>query len=201
MEKEYSEKKYSLIAIDKLTIVSVYNLFNQSEECAFERLVKECFILFPKRFCLRRYEQWPDSNRVYLSMIRCRNNGWIKGNEKNGFKITEFGIKTAKEIISQLSSAKVDITKKDRIKHSRERGEAIINFLKQSKAFENFKTNKDIFNITESELKEMLGATKETPERVIKQNFEYCLNICKEYNEKELVNFLIECKNKHFINY
>ncbi|OIN97798.1 hypothetical protein AUJ66_02250 [Candidatus Desantisbacteria bacterium CG1_02_38_46] len=200
MGKIFNEKIYNSIAIDKLTIFAIFHLSAQHEECAFERLAKECFTLFPKRFCLRRYSQWPDSNRVYLSMIRCRNNGWVVGNEKSGFQITEFGIKIAKDISDQLDNVKIEMIKNHKTinKQSRERGETIINFIKQSKAFINFKSDKNIFTITEGEFREMLGATRETPERVLKQNFEYCLNVCKEYKERELIDFLTICRKQMF---
>ncbi|MBI4824718.1 MAG: hypothetical protein HY805_10920 [Nitrospirae bacterium] len=195
MARAFNEKTYLSTAIDKLTIFAVLNLTEKGEECAFERLVKECFDLFPKRFCLRRYSQWPDSNRVYLSMIRCRVNGWLVGKEKSGFKITEFGKEVAQDVRSQLAR---DIptmkSRKMTSKKPRERGEAIISFIKKSKAFTKFINNKDTFNISEGELREMLGATRETPIRILKQNIEYYWNVCKGYKEKELLEFLGVCR-------
>jgi hypothetical protein len=194
MAKKFNEKIYSSFAIDKLTIFAIYNLINQGEQCAFERLVKECFILFPMRFCLRRYKHWPDSNRVYLSMIRCRNNGWIVGNEKSGFKITDFGKKTAKDVFEHLKGS-VPIGYRKTTNHKpRERGETIINYIKRSNAFIKFKNNKERFTITDGEFREMLGVTRETPARVLKQNFEYYWNVCKDYCEDELIEFLQACK-------
>lgn len=198
--KKFDEKIYTSIAIDKLTIFAIFHLTIQGEECAFERIVKECFDLFPKRFSLRRYGEWPDSNRVYLSMMRCRDSGWIVGNEKSGFKITEFGKKVAEEVYNQLNSAFVTKIRKKINMKPRERGEAIINFIKKSKAFAKFSEDKDNFNITEAELREMLGATRETPKRVLRQNYEYYLNISRDYGEKELLEFLSICKNRFKLN-
>ena len=194
MERKFNERIYTQIAIDKLTILAVYSLTNQNEECAFERLVKECFDLFPDRFCLRRYKQWPDSNRIYLSMMRCRNNGWIVGNEKNGFQITEFGKKTSESILEQLKGNAIIKNRKTIDKRPRERGETIINSIKKSKAFVKFNNNKENFDISEEELREILGVTIETPVRVLKQNFKYCWNICKDYKEEGLLEFLAICK-------
>lgn len=194
MGKTFDEKIYTSVAIDKLIIYAVLNITNNGEGCAAERLTKECFDLFPKRFCLRRYSQWPDHNRVYLSIIRCRKNGWVVGNEKSGFQITEFGEKVAQGVFNQLNSVTPIKTRKTTNKKSRERGETIINFIKRSKAFVKFSDNKDNFSITEGELREMLGGTRETLLRVLKQNFEYYWNICKEYGEKELLEFLSSCK-------
>lgn len=197
METVSDGKIYTSIAIDKLTILAVYYLTNQGEECAFERLVKECFERFPVRFCLRRYEQWPDSNRVYLSMIRCRNNGWIVGKEKMGFHITEFGKKIAENTLEELKGSTKNKVRKEDNHKSRGRGDAIINFIKRSKAFTKFQSSKEEpFDITKGELIEMLGVTRETPIRVLKQNFEYYWNTCKEYGENELLKFLTICRKK-----
>lgn len=190
-----NEKIYISLSIDKLTILAIFQLIEKGEECAFERLIKECFDLFPKRFCLRRYSKWPDSNRVYLSMMRCRNNGWIVGNEKSGFQITAIGRKIAKDVFNQLSSGKI-VEKPKAIKRPRERGETIINFIKNSRAYTKFKSNKENFEITEDEFREMLGTTLETPPRILKQNFIHSLNICKDYKEEKLKHFLNICKKQ-----
>ncbi len=195
----FNEKVYVSIAIDKLAIFAIARLITDENECSYERLVKECFELFKKRFSLRRYTEWPDSNRVYLSLVRCRNNGWIVGNEKSGFNITNLGIKIAQEVAEQLKNPNVFAALRQKTSHARERGEVFINYMKNSKAYNNYLRDKTNFSITEKEFRELLGVTVETPPRILKQNLIHFINISKEYSEKELLKFLkiIDDQTKH----
>ena len=84
MKKQFDEHIYSSISLTKLTILAINEIISNGEECAYERVVKECFTLFPKRFSFQRYPEWPDGTRVKIEILRCRDNGWVTGNEKNG---------------------------------------------------------------------------------------------------------------------
>ncbi len=55
---------YENISVDELVLFAAKCILDSGEECTVERLVYECFTLFPKSFCLPRYPQWPDSTRT-----------------------------------------------------------------------------------------------------------------------------------------
>ena len=190
---KFDEKIYEKIALTKLTIFAIQEISENGEECAYERVLKECFTLFPKRFCLQRYPEWPDGSRIKIEIHRCRDNGWITGNEKNGFHITLLGKRVAQEVFIELQEEKV---KKQRIGQTRDRGDTVIKYLKESEPFKRFMQNREDFNVSEGEFRRLLVATFETPPRVLKQNLNYCLDICKEYGENELYEFLKECERQ-----
>lgn len=190
MIKNFNEKKYSSISLTKLTIFAIYEIINKNEECAYERVVKECFSLFPKRFSFQRYPEWPDGSRIKIEILRCRDKGWITGNEKNGYQITLMGKRVAQEILEEL---KTNTIKKRKSTQTRDRGDTIIRYLKESEPYKRYKQNKETFTINEQEFRKLLVATFETPARVLKQNFNYCLNICKQYKKNKLFEFLEEC--------
>lgn len=193
MKKQFDESAYTSISLTKLTILAIHEIANNGEECAYERVVKECFTLFPRRFSFQRYPEWPDGSRIKIEILRCRDNGWITGNEKNGFKITLLGKRVAQEVLNELQVGKA---KKQRTSQIRDRGDTIIKYLKENEPFRRFQQNKEDFNITEGEFRRLLVATFETPPRVLKQNLNYCLDICKQYGENELFEFLKECKRQ-----
>ena len=87
MKSLFDESIYTEVSLTKLTIFAISKIDEGGEECAYERIVKECFTLFPRRFSLHRYPEWPDGARVKIEILRCRDNGWITGNEKKGFQI------------------------------------------------------------------------------------------------------------------
>lgn len=193
MKRQFNESIYTSISLTKLTIFAMHEITNNSEECAYERIVKECFTLFPKRFSFQRYSEWPDGSRIKLEILRCRDNGYITGNEKNGFQITLLGKRVAQEVLKELQGGKV---KKHRTGQTRDRGDTIIKYLKESEPFRRFQQNREDFNISEGEFRRLFVATFETPPRVLKGNLNYCLDVCKQYGENELFEFLKECKRK-----
>jgi len=193
MKRQFNESIYNSISLTKLTIFAIYEINNNGEECAYERVVKECFTLFPKRFSFQRYSEWPDGSRIKIEILRCRDNGYVTGNEKNGFQITLLGKRAAQEVLRELQEGKV---KKQRTGQTRDRGDTIIKYLKESEPFRRFQQNREDFNISEGEFRRLLVATFETPPRVLKQNLNYCLDVCKQYGENELFEFLKECKRQ-----
>ena len=193
MKKQFDEHIYNSISLTKLIILAINEIVSNREECAYERVVKECFTLFPKRFSFQRYPEWPDGTRVKIEILRCRDNGWVTGNEKNGFQITLLGKRAAQEVLKDLQEERV---KKQRTGQIRDRGDTIIKYLKESEPFRRFQQNKENFNISEGEFRRLLVATFETPPRVLKQNLNYCLDICKQYGENELFEFLKQCEKQ-----
>jgi len=190
MGKSFDESIYTSVSLTKLTIFAISRIAKNGEECAYERVVKECFSLFPKRFSFQRYPDWPDGTRVKIEILRCRDKGWITGNEKTGFQITEMGKREAQEVLADLQEGRI---KKPQKKRPRDRGQTVINYLKESEPFKRFRQVKEDFCINEEELRRLLVATFETPHRVLKQNLNYCFDICKQYRENELLEFLKEC--------
>ncbi len=149
--------------------------------------------MFPKRFSFQRYTEWPDGTRVKIEILRCRDKGWVTGNEKNGFQITLLGKRVAQEVLKELQEATI---KKQRTGQTRDRGNTIIKYLRENEPFRRFHQNKEDFNVSEGEFRKLLVATFETPPRVLKQNLNYCLDICKQYGENELFEFLKECERQ-----
>jgi len=191
MKGSFEENVYTSVSLTKLTIFAISKIAENGEESAYERIVKECFSLFPKRFSFQRYPEWPDGARLKIEILRCRDNGWVTGNEKNGFQITSLGKRVAEEILKELQERP---TRKLRPTHTRDRGDTIVRYLKESDPFKRFQQNREGFNITEAEFRKLLVATFEAPPRVLKQNLNYCFDICEQYKENELIEFLKECR-------
>ena len=94
----YESKKYINIGIDLLIVYAAKRILDGGEECTFERLVYECFTLFPNKFGFKRYPEWPDSARINKAWLRCRTDkGWLAGTVKEGFRITPSGEMIARQ--------------------------------------------------------------------------------------------------------
>ncbi len=193
MKRVFDESIYTEVSLTKLTIFAISKIDEGGEECAYERIVKECFTLFPRRFSLQRYPEWPDGARVKIEILRCRDNGWITGNEKKGFQITAMGKRVSDEVLKELQQGP---TKKLSATQTRDRGDTIISYLKKSKPYRRYQKDKENFSITEEEFRSLVISTFETPPKVLEQNLNYCLDICDEYGEKDLFEFLTICRKE-----
>ena len=188
----FPEGAYKGIPKENLILYGIHSVSKNGEGCSFERLVKECFTLFPKAFAFSRYPEWPDSLKFDRQMRTLRQRGWIVGGAKTTIALTNFGGKVAAETQQMLAGSKS--TGETIRKTLRGADTALVHSLRESAAFKRFLGDKEGFSITEMELRALLRCTLETPPRVLKQNLQYSKNLASDYGERELVNFLEACE-------
>lgn len=190
---KFDEKVYKNIQKSHLILFGLYSVATKKEECTSERLVKECFTLFPKIFGMSRYPQWPDTLKFDRDLRKLREQGLITGNPKISYSLTKFGEKLAKDTEEFFKKGV-----KKRTIYTTKRGADInwINYLKKSKVFQRFLEGKRKFSTTEMEFRNLLRCTLESPIRILKQNLMYSRNLAKEFKEKDLMEFLEICSRK-----
>lgn len=192
MSNEIGTDYYRNLSLDDLITLAIDNVTKKGEDCTFERLVYECFTLFPKSFSFFRYSQWPDSNKLDRPLRKLRERGLIIGNPKIGFSLTEFGQKTADEVRRGLGRHRA--IHKSATRSSKGKETNLIAYLKASDPYKRFKQDKDSFALSEAELINLLRGTLETPPRVLKQNLSYYMQMAIACGETELQEFLSECE-------
>jgi len=101
------EELYKSKPINSLILYSIYSVIENKEKCTFERLVKECFALFPKAFIFSRYFQFPDSRKLDRPLRSLRRKKLILGNPKTAFSLTKSGKKLAEEIVKAFRQRKL----------------------------------------------------------------------------------------------
>ena len=194
---KYPEELYKKIEISNLIVFGIYSVLMNKEICTFERLVAECFQMFPKVFGFKRYPQWPDSLKFDRALRTLRANGLIIGSIRGHFELTDFGMYTAKKTKNILESKSVK-GRFARGSKGRSLDDKLINYIIGSEIYDKFLKNPEGFSITESDFRSFLRCTLETPERVLKQNFVYYKNVAEEYGEENILKLLLACENKFF---
>jgi len=65
-------------SINELILFAIYSLNKSSKKCTFQKLINECFSLFPKKFCFSKYPKWPDARKLDRSLrtLRKENDFW-----------------------------------------------------------------------------------------------------------------------------
>jgi hypothetical protein len=94
-------------SINDLILFSIHSVVMNKEDCTFERLVNQSFILFPDIFGFQRYPQWPDARKLDRPLRSLRDGKYIKGDPRTEFTITKEGREKAEEIAKTLRQGKL----------------------------------------------------------------------------------------------
>ncbi len=92
---------YKKTSVNDFILFAIYSVLLNKEICTFERLIKECFTLFPKTFGFSNYPQWPDARKLDRPLRFLRNRKLIGGDPASFFYLTKKG----KEISESLAKA------------------------------------------------------------------------------------------------
>jgi len=107
MKKGFNQEISKEISISELILFTIYSVTSDKEKCNFERLIKECFTLFPETFSFSKYPQWPDSRKLDRPLRSLRQRKLIKGDPKTYFSLTKTGQKIAIEIAKTFRQRKL----------------------------------------------------------------------------------------------
>jgi len=94
-------------SVNDLILFCIHSIIANSEQCSFERLVKECFTLFPETLKFSRYPIWPDSRKLDRPLRALRNEKMIVGDPKTYFILTKTGEDRAMIVSKSLRQGKL----------------------------------------------------------------------------------------------
>jgi len=108
-KKLIDQELYKRASLHNLILFSIYSVFSKREKCSYERLVKECFSLFPDSFCFSGIRKWPDSRKLDRSLRTLRRQKLLTGDPKAVFSLTKAGRKIAEDTGKTFRQAKLKI--------------------------------------------------------------------------------------------
>lgn len=195
-----SSVAYSDISLDELITYSIHVLIEEHEEATFENIVAKSFELFPEKFSLIGYPQWPDSARVNKAWLRCRTDfKYIKGTVKSGFALTPAGLAIVERVQKKLKrpvSEKIIVSQKKAKERSKE--EQFMNELEQSDVFKRYLSTGGKTGISHFEFCDMLYCTLESSARVLNENLEKLKGYAQKLSKTDALNFLLFVEEKFY---
>lgn len=102
-----AKTKNLTFSVNDLILFCIHSVVLGNEQCSFERLVKECFTLFPDTLKFERYPIWPDSRKLDRPLRTLRDEKLVVGDPKSYFLLTKAGEKKAEEISKILKQGKL----------------------------------------------------------------------------------------------
>lgn len=193
----YANEIYQGIGYDELVTYAVLNILSSGREATYENIVAEVFTLFPKRFALRGYPQWPDSAVVSKSWWRCRTDKhYLEGSVKAGFRLTPKGLKMANDVAQKLGSVVSTAPNGIVLTEVRTKAGRLLRAVEKSKAFAQFKQTGDLDGLKDYELTDMLLCMPDSEIRVVKHNLEQFNQAAELYSREDIKELLSLVKSR-----
>lgn len=193
--KPFIESKYKNIDLDHLMMYVIKELERIKVNLSYENAAVAAFRIFPKKFSLPGFPEYPDSNRVDQCLWRCsgKTRQWLSGKARQGFAITPKSRLIFKESEDLLEGRKPTKTKA----HSQtRRKETILAETIESSAYKKFLEGNGNL-ITEGELCFLLQGTLDSEKDTLKKNLDLLEIFADELERKEITTFL-EWIESHF---
>jgi hypothetical protein len=190
---------------DRLILYIVNILETKNIPTTFDKIVVASFLLFPKRFSLIGFSEYPDAKRVHDCLFHCtyKTKKWIEGGAKQGYKVSEKGMYIFKQAIEGKENRYLN--KKESFKErsfggvAKRKERAIIDKAKKSKAYDYFISGK-IYEIDLDYLKEALRCTPDASKEDIADRYRILYQYAKEIGtEKLFFKFLEKIKERLLI--
>lgn len=107
MKKSFEPELYKKVPIQNLILFAIHSIISGGKDCDFEKLIKECFDLFPQAFNFPKHPFWPDSRKLDRPLRTLRKQKLIKGSPQTSFSLTKAGQKMARDITKILTQGKL----------------------------------------------------------------------------------------------
>jgi hypothetical protein len=194
--QSYQPKAYEALDLNRLTVYGISLLKEKAIPVTFETIVVALFRLFPKKFCLVGFEQYPDATRVNRALLQLRPKyrNWATGDVQHGFVLTESGKKILEETKQRLLNPRQSTS---RTKASRTRDlNRDIEDIQSSAAFTKFQAGNSS-EISRLDVWGFLKASPYTPGEALRSYIDNLEVTARALERNDVVAFL-DCILKRF---
>ena len=197
--KPYDPAKYETIDLDHLALFAVSQLDEIGVDLSFENASVAAYKLFPKKFSLLGYPEYPATKRVHDCLFRCtfKTKKWLGGKTAQGYVITDRSrifIKEAEILLSVPSSKKTKAPSQTR------RKEALLAEIVTSPAYKKY-VKKQGESISRSEFCYLLQGTLDSTRELLKDNLLSLKKFSQELEREDISEFLgwLEVRFKNWL--
>ena len=186
--KPYKLELYQGEALAKLTTVGILKLHNAEIDANFENITVILYKLFPEKYSLVGFPEFPDTLRVNRAMTsHCITAGYIDGTlKRNSYFLTPKGRIVAEDLLDQIESGTMSQRKRSDLKQSKYI--RLVKGVSDTTGFEKFSA-KHLKEIKKFDVCESLHCTIDADEEHIKRNLE--MLVLHANNTKKISNFTV----------
>jgi len=187
--QEFDDTIYSGIGLDPLIAYTVNLLDDNGIPTSFEYVVVAAYRMFPKKFGLAGFTEYPDSARINRALLHLtpRYKNWIFGNGSKGYFLNERGKEEAAKAKEQLLSGRPSVKKV--ISQPRSMYDREATRIRSSSAFRKYKGEKQ-GEIQKWEVYDALAVFSYTPASELRKRISNLITLAKDAEDQEIVVFL-----------
>lgn len=198
--KPFDPASYDSIDLDRLVIYTTVELEKLGIELSLENIIVGAFKLFPKKFSLFGYPEFPDATRVEKSLWRCKGKKrqWIGGKTPHGYLITDSTRTIGAQTEDELSNPAL---RKQKITSRMRRKEGILKEVTSSPAYKKYMSGKGE-SISEADFCYLLQGTLDSSRETLRENLVSLKKFTEELEREDVLKFLnwLEQRFKNFLN-
>jgi len=198
--KALEPASYEPIDLDRLVIYTTTELEELGVELSLENIIVGAFKLFPKKFSLAGYLEFPDATRVEKCLWRCKGKKrqWIGGKTPHGYLIIDKTRIISAQTEAELSN--IELKKEPKRKRLR-RKEGILKETTDSPAYSKYMSGKGEL-ISEADFCYLLQGTLDSPRETLRENFVLLKKFAEALEREDVLTFLswLEQRFKYFLN-
>jgi hypothetical protein len=188
--KPFLERLYDSIDLDRLIVYSLWRLEKINVPLYFDVVTVAAFKLFPGKFSMATFPEYPDTNRTNKAVRRLtdeKRRNWATGNVENGFYLTDLGREIAGEV-EQTLNATTEGQKPAPV--TRSRGRSSTDDLNEIRESDFFKQWKDGEKPNPHEFFAFLKAAPYTPKDRLVERLKQFQSLASDTKDTEIQSFL-----------
>jgi len=195
---EFGDNNYLDVAQWRLVLYALATLEFEDKETTIDDIAVRSYNIFPKKFSMLAYPEYPDQMRVGRELARAYSFGFIKERKRKtddkhkrakSYKLTPEGEAELDDIKARIE-APLDQTK---VKDGRSKDEAILKQLEKSMLYQGYQKSKSI-QVKEYLFKHMLFLPTDADEKNVRKALEYMKTLCRANGRDDLLTFLTYCE-------
>jgi hypothetical protein len=195
----YTEPFYSSIDLNRLASFTIHWLQEHRIPMTFENIVVAAFRMFPTKFALEGYSEYPDAARINRALLQLqpKYRNWARGSVQKGFVLTESGLAEVQRVNDILNAEKAPQleVKRRQVKPRTMDLTRDLGTLVDSALFSKWRENK-LTEATTLELLDMLQAFAYTPSRALKERIATLENAALQVGRDDIVSFLKDVRKR-----
>lgn len=193
--KAFDFAKYESLDLDRLVIYTIVQLERLGTGLSLENIIVGAFKLFPKKFSLVGYPEFPDATRVEKSLWRSKQSKkqWIGGKTPHGYQITERTRIIADQTETQLSD--IALVRKRKTPARLRRKESILKDTTDSDGYSKYVSGKKE-SISAADFCYLLQGTLDSTPETLRRNLLSLKQFAEELERFDVLEFLNWLENR-----
>jgi hypothetical protein len=187
---------YSQIDLNRLTAYTILKLKELDVPCTIENIAVANHRMFPRRFAMVGFPEYPDVSRVNRALLQLRPKyrNWATGNARLGWALTAAGYAEARAIADQLtgkarapSSGRVEAEPAGIVSRTIH-PDSVIRRVRETSLYQKWKQNRQ--DLVALEVFDVLDAYTHTPASVLRGKLREISRVASDVEADDVQSFL-----------